>query len=93
MLRCAGEGLGDDSRRAVYPELCKRLDDSSDANRIAACEALLVSGCLGLRDDGGPGAQGCAASGPALLTGGGSHASSAAGGRKVLLATMPTESA
>mmetsp|Transcript_16748 Transcript_16748/g.46804 ORF Transcript_16748/g.46804 Transcript_16748/m.46804 type:complete len:975 (+) Transcript_16748:187-3111(+) len=40
LLRCAGEGLSDGSRRAVYPELCKRLDDSSDANRIAGCEAL-----------------------------------------------------
>uniref|UniRef100_A0A061S1R9 Heat repeat-containing protein 2 n=1 Tax=Tetraselmis sp. GSL018 TaxID=582737 RepID=A0A061S1R9_9CHLO len=42
LLRSAGGALGDDSRRAIYPELCKRLDDSSDQNRAAACEALLA---------------------------------------------------
>eukprot|EP00951_Prasinocladus_malaysianus_P006376 scaffold45292_cov28-Prasinocladus_malaysianus.AAC.1 len=42
LLRCAGPDLGDDSRRAIYPELCKRLDDSSDDTRIAACGALEV---------------------------------------------------
>lgn len=40
VLRCAGEELQDESRRAIYPELCKRLDDSNDNNRIAACGAL-----------------------------------------------------
>mmetsp|Transcript_16394 Transcript_16394/g.41667 ORF Transcript_16394/g.41667 Transcript_16394/m.41667 type:complete len:935 (-) Transcript_16394:275-3079(-) len=40
LLRCVGVEMRDASRRAVYPELCKRLDDSNDGNRIAACAAL-----------------------------------------------------
>lgn len=36
----AGPLLSDESRRAIYPELLKRLDDSNNGIRIACCRAL-----------------------------------------------------
>jgi dynein assembly factor 5 len=49
LLLACGPGLGAEQRRAVYPELLKRLDDSSDRVRLAACGALvaLVAGMPG----------------------------------------------
>ncbi|KAF6256970.1 armadillo-type protein [Scenedesmus sp. NREL 46B-D3] len=42
LLQQVGQQLGDESRRAIYPELLKRLDDSSNKVRIAACAALVA---------------------------------------------------
>ncbi len=44
-----GERLSDTARRAIYPELLKRLDDSNNGVRVAACRALVafVSGAGG----------------------------------------------
>lgn len=36
----AGPALSDASRRALYPELHKRLDDAHNSVRVAACGAL-----------------------------------------------------
>ncbi|PNH10088.1 HEAT repeat-containing protein 2 [Tetrabaena socialis] len=40
LLESAGPLLSDASRRALYPELHKRLDDAHNAVRCAACRAL-----------------------------------------------------
>ncbi|KAG2432604.1 hypothetical protein HXX76_008944 [Chlamydomonas incerta] len=40
LLEVAGPALSDASRRALYPELHKRLDDAHNAVRVAACGAL-----------------------------------------------------
>ncbi|GBF88618.1 hypothetical protein Rsub_01333 [Raphidocelis subcapitata] len=40
LLAAVGRGLSDEQRRAVYTELLKRLDDSSNAVRVAACGAI-----------------------------------------------------
>lgn len=39
LLQCGGM-LDDEQRRKVYPELLKRLDDSSNAVRVACCGAI-----------------------------------------------------
>ncbi|WIA31178.1 hypothetical protein OEZ86_001183 [Tetradesmus obliquus] len=41
LLQQVGQRLSDEQRRAIYPELLKRLDDSSNKVRIAACAALV----------------------------------------------------
>ncbi|GLC36173.1 HEAT repeat-containing protein 2 [Pleodorina starrii] len=40
LLEMVGPQLSDASRRAIYPELHKRLDDAHNAVRVAACGAL-----------------------------------------------------
>ncbi|KAG2454165.1 hypothetical protein HYH02_001200 [Chlamydomonas schloesseri] len=40
LLEVAGPSLSDASRRALYPELHKRLDDAHNSVRVAACGAL-----------------------------------------------------
>lgn len=40
LILIAGNLLGDAHRRSLYPELCKRLDDSNDQVRISACGPL-----------------------------------------------------
>ncbi|GFR52527.1 hypothetical protein Agub_g15100 [Astrephomene gubernaculifera] len=40
MLELVGSRLSDASRRALYPELHKRLDDAHNSVRVAACGAL-----------------------------------------------------
>lgn len=40
LLSLAGSQLTDDARRQVYPELTKRMDDSSTETRIAAAAAV-----------------------------------------------------
>eukprot|EP00878_Enallax_costatus_P026780 GHUV01028775.1.p1 GENE.GHUV01028775.1~~GHUV01028775.1.p1 ORF type:complete len:191 (+),score=54.83 GHUV01028775.1:832-1404(+) len=42
LLEQVGSQLNDEARRAIYPELLKRLDDSSNKVRIAACAALVA---------------------------------------------------
>lgn len=47
LLNCIGTKLTNDQKRLVYPELVKRLDDSSDKVRIQACATLeAFVGCL-----------------------------------------------
>ena len=48
ILTTAGAALTDEHKRAVYPELLKRLDDSNDDVRVEACRALeaLATHCL-----------------------------------------------
>ncbi|WIA11175.1 hypothetical protein OEZ85_011306 [Tetradesmus obliquus] len=41
LLQQVGQRLSDEQRRAIYPELLKRLDDSSNKVRIAVCAALV----------------------------------------------------
>lgn len=40
LIAAVGGRLTDEQRRAIYPELTKRLDDSANVVRIAACGAL-----------------------------------------------------
>ncbi|KAK9808847.1 hypothetical protein WJX72_004932 [[Myrmecia] bisecta] len=40
LVTLLGAEMTDEQRRAIYPELLKRLDDSSNTVRIAVCEAL-----------------------------------------------------
>ncbi|GIL56593.1 hypothetical protein Vafri_11934 [Volvox africanus] len=40
LLEMVGPGLSDAARRAIYPELHKRLDDAHNSVRVAACGAL-----------------------------------------------------
>lgn len=40
MLAGAADALSDEQRRALYPELIKRLDDSNNSVRITVCGAL-----------------------------------------------------
>ena len=40
MLAGAADALSDEQRRALYPELIKRLDDSNNSVRITICGAL-----------------------------------------------------
>ena len=48
LLLVIGRGLTDDQKRAVYPELLKRLDDSDDKVRIQTCATLeAFVTCLG----------------------------------------------
>eukprot|EP00775_Hariotina_reticulata_P004966 gene4966-5207_t len=42
LLQQVGKQLNDEARRAIYPELLKRLDDSSNKVRIAACATLVA---------------------------------------------------
>jgi hypothetical protein len=42
LLAAAGARLALPQRKALYSELLKRLDDSSDAVRLGACAALLA---------------------------------------------------
>uniref|UniRef100_A0A7S3R359 Stalled ribosome sensor GCN1-like HEAT repeats region domain-containing protein n=1 Tax=Dunaliella tertiolecta TaxID=3047 RepID=A0A7S3R359_DUNTE len=42
LLMLVGPKLNHEARRAIYPELIKRLDDSSNQVRVAACKALAV---------------------------------------------------
>lgn len=42
LLQVAGERLSDAARRAIYPELLKRLDDSNNSVRVATCRALVA---------------------------------------------------
>lgn len=42
MLWAVGPRLSHEHRRALYPELTKRLDDSSNAVRVAACATLVA---------------------------------------------------
>ena len=42
VFRVAGAALDDAARRSVYPELNKRMDDSSNAVRVAAAAAIVA---------------------------------------------------
>lgn len=49
LLEVVGSGLSDEQRRAVYPELLKRLDDSSNKVQAALSDSksLLLSSLAG----------------------------------------------
>ncbi|KAF8068179.1 Dnaaf5 [Scenedesmus sp. PABB004] len=42
LLEQVGASLDDEARRALYPELLKRLDDSANKVRVAACASLVA---------------------------------------------------
>jgi hypothetical protein len=48
LLELAGAGLGDDMLRQIYPEIVKRLDDSSNAVRVenASSARVLTLHCM-----------------------------------------------
>lgn len=45
LLKLAGGSLTDDARRQIYPELVKRMDDSSNEVRISAAGAIQAFAC------------------------------------------------
>ena len=60
LLEAVGPSLTDDQRRAVYVELLKRLDDSADRVRVAACGALAAFARSLPRDGNGAGSASAA---------------------------------